>query len=94
MITLRKNEVGVPIEVDTSLDLASATLTKLLVKKPRGASVEWTNVTVDDTSIVYVTAAGDLDQKGVYRIAAYVEFAGGVERTGAAANFAVEERFD
>jgi hypothetical protein len=94
MATLRKNEIGVPIEVDTGLDLSAATVTKLLVRKPGEGPVEWADVTVDDTSIVYVTVAGDLDKKGEYRVAAYVEFAGGVERTGATARFTVEERFD
>lgn len=94
MATLRKNEVGVPLHVDTSLDLSTATVKKLLVQKPKGGAVEWTDVTVDGTSIVYVTKAGDLDQKGEYRIAAYVEFAGGVERVGVAARFTVEERLD
>lgn len=94
MATLRKNEIGVPIEVDTTLDLSAATLTKLVVQKPRGAPVDWTGGTVSDTRITYVTQAGDLDQKGEYKIAAYVEFTGGVQRVGAAARFTVEERLD
>jgi hypothetical protein len=94
MATLRKNEVGVPIKVNTSIDLITATVKKLLVNKPRGGFTEWTGVTVDGTSIVYVTKGGDLDQVGDYKIAAHVEFAGGIQRRGATAHLIVKEVFD
>ncbi len=94
MATLRKNEVGVPIRINTGLDLTSATDKKLLIRKPRGAFVEWTNVTIDGTYITHVTEAGDLDQTGEYRIVAHVEFVGGVQRMGSTARLTVEDVFD
>jgi hypothetical protein len=95
MATLRKNEVGVPLRVETTLDLSQATATSLRVRKPRNALVVWTDGTVDGSAITYITKAGDLDVVGEYTIVAHVEFdGGGQSRDGPPATINVKEVFD
>lgn len=94
MATLRKNEVGVPLRVETTLDLSAASSTKLRVRKPDGKLVDWTDGTVDGSAITYLTKAGDLDKVGPYVIVAHVEYASGAERDGPPATLNVKEVFD
>ena len=94
MATVRKNEVGVPLKVDTGRDLSEVTAKKLLVNKPRGGCVEWTDVTVDGTSIAYTTKGGDLDQAGRYTVVPYIELSGGIKRMGPPAYLIVKDLFE
>lgn len=94
MATVRKNEVGVPLRVETTFDLSEVTAKKLRVRKPRGALAEWTDVTVDGSTLNYITKAGDLNQKGEYRIVASIELAGGIVREGPPALLIVKEVFE
>jgi hypothetical protein len=60
--------------VNTGLDnLAEATLTKIVYRKPSGAVGFWPS-SVDNTSLVYELADGDLDEAGNWQIQAHVEF--------------------
>ena len=67
--------VGLIINVDTGIDLTAATATKLLVRKPSGEEVEWAAVVTtdpfgDSTRLRYITAVGDLDEEGFYKVQA------------------------
>jgi bacillopeptidase F (M6 metalloprotease family) len=52
------------------LDMSTATITELVVRKPSGDEVIW-DATVDGTSheiLKYVTVDGDLDESGSYLV--------------------------
>jgi hypothetical protein len=61
-----------PDELGT-IDISTASTLKILVQKPDKTEVEWTATQYQDTTkIEYSTVDGDLDQKGTYKIQAYV----------------------
>jgi len=74
--------VGTEIVVDTEEDISTATVLKLLVKKPCGAEVEWVgelgppNTVGVYTTIKYVVATGDWDTAGWWTVQAYVAMPG------------------
>lgn len=70
-VKVYKGAIGLLIEVETGVDLSDATEVKLKVKKPSGATVEWTGV-ASGTKIQYNTQSGDLHESGLYLIQAYV----------------------
>lgn len=89
---LFKDNVGVQFTVDTEIDLSTATVKKLIVKKPSDKYVEWTDTSVvDTTKIRYTTVAIDLDESGEYAIAAYVEFGSTSKHYGETVKFKVYE---
>lgn len=67
-----QNDEGTLIRVNTYSDLSSATVTKIKVQKPSGASAEW-NGSPNGTYVEYTTVSGDLDEVGAYVIYVYVE---------------------
>lgn len=74
--------VGLPIEVDVvddegqAIDLTTASVKKIRLKKPGEASALKEATLVGANRLRYVTADGDLDAAGEYRYQAYVEMAG------------------
>jgi len=79
-----------------SIDITGATDTKMLVKKPDGTVVEWDadilTVAGETKYLRHFTVAGDLDQKGRYRIQAYLSISGWTGR-GETATFKVYDAF-
>ena len=88
-----QNDVGVRLEIDTGVDLSTATVKKLTVKKPDGSLVEWTNTTTSGTKIIYVSEVGDFSMTGKHHVAAYVEFPSS-KHTGETFIIQVYTRFD
>lgn len=88
-----KNAIGVDIKVSTGKTMSGATLMQLLVKKPDGTEVVWTTTTASGTTIIYKTAAGDLNQSGVYVIQAYVEWGDVSKHYGEATTFKIFEKY-
>jgi hypothetical protein len=75
-------DVGTEILIDTGSDISTATVLKLLVKKPCGSTTEWTgelgppNTVGVYTRIKYVVRQGDWDMAGWWNVQAYVEMPG------------------
>ena len=78
------------------MDITGATGTKMLVKKPDGTTVEWDadvlTVSGETKYLRHYTVAGDLDQKGRYRIQAYLTISGWTGR-GETNTFRVYDAF-
>ena len=94
MTTIYRNSIGVRFVVDTKMDLSTATLTALLIKKPT-ETVTW-NTTIQDATngiIYYDTIANDLDEEGIYVLQSYVE-SGTSRFYGEAVKFHVRNKFD
>lgn len=56
-------------------DLASASVTRILYKKPNETTGYWA-ATVSGNDLVYNVSSGDIDQKGVWEFQAYIEVGG------------------
>ena len=64
--------IGTVIDLDTEVDISTATSAKISVLKPDDTEVEWAG-TIEGTTVVrYTTNANDLDQEGVWRLQALV----------------------
>jgi len=63
-------DTGTVIELDAGVDLSSQTSIMIVVKKPDGSETTWSAAvkSSDPTKCYHITAAGDLDQAGVYRL--------------------------
>ncbi len=88
-----KGDVGTEILLDTSSDLTDATNTKIRCKKPDGTTVEWAATIKETTKLSYITAAGDLDQAGMYRVQASLTL-GSWSGLGETASFKILETFE
>jgi len=81
--TIYQGMIGVGVRLDTGIDLSTATLLEIRVKKPSNTFVTWpatvytyldgSGNTVTTQSITYTTVEGDLDELGEYILQAYVE---------------------
>lgn len=85
-------DIGTEIIVDTCVDISTATVTNLLIRKPDGTSHTWVGVIYNTQYIKYVVVADDFDQTGEYRLQAYVEMPSWQGR-GDTARFQVSEQF-
>jgi hypothetical protein len=70
-----KNQGYYTITLDTGLDLTSATVTRILYKKPNGVKGYFT-ATKSGTSLTYQCSNADLDVSGNWQFQAYVEIGG------------------
>jgi len=68
-----KNDIDIPIIIDTKEDLTTATKISIKVRKPDGTDFEWIGTLYQTTKIKYMTVDGDLDQAGTYKIQGYAE---------------------
>lgn len=84
MTKVYTGDVGTEIVLDCGVDVSTATVRKILVKKPGGAAAEWPAVADGTNRIKYVTVAGDLDTTGTWYLQAYVEMPGWQGRGGTA----------
>ena len=82
-MTVYAGDIGTEFRLDTELDLTTATLVAIKVKKPDGSTDTWTGTVYDTTKVKYVTVAEDIpdDLPGTYQLQAYVEI-GGFEGCG------------
>lgn len=70
------NQTLTPLELDTGRsDLGTATVKKILFKKPSGSTGEWI-ATVSGTKLQYVFVDGDLNEVGYWRVRTYLEISG------------------
>lgn len=70
-------DIDTAIDLDTEIDLTSATLLKIKALKPDGTEVEWTATLSGTTVVRYRTVADDLDQEGTWRLQALVTIGAG-----------------
>ncbi len=63
--------------------LASASVTRILYKKPNGTTGYWT-ATVSGTKLIYNVQNGDIDINGTWKFQSYIE-AGGLKGFGSVA---------
>ena len=68
-----KNDVGTAIILDTTEDISTQTVLKILYKKPSGTEGEWTGAVYQTTKARYITVSGDLSEKGLWYLQVYVE---------------------
>lgn len=65
-------DIGTLISLDVGESIATATVAKLVVKKPSGATVVWVG-SPNATAIEYTVIASDLDEEGDWTVQGYVE---------------------
>jgi len=73
---------SVTITLSTSIDLTDYTEARIKYEKPDKTTGYWTPDTVLSTVMSYDTNTDTLDQKGTWRLQAYVVFAGDVRLHG------------
>ena len=66
-------DVGTEIALDCGTALSTASVRRIIAKKPNGTRVTWTAVADGTNGIKYVTQANDLDVAGTWQLQAYVE---------------------
>lgn len=67
-------DVGTEIILDCVIDISTATVLKIFVRKPDStATVEWNAVAEGTTKIKHVAADGDLNYPGTYTVQAYIK---------------------
>lgn len=77
--TVFKNQSLLSIILDTkNTDLASATVKKIIFKKPKGQKGEYVATVVDETKLRYDFQPGDIDQAGMWKFQAHIEIGGKV----------------
>lgn len=91
-----RGDIGIKIVLNTEADLSDATTAKIIVKKPSGAEVEWIANFEDRIAgkISYTTTNNDLDEVGVYKLQAYVEFTNGTKLYGETAEMVVFDKYE
>lgn len=66
-------DVGTEIILDCGVDITSASVVKILVRKPGVPGVsEWVGTIEGTTQVKYTTKAGDLNAAGLYLLQAHV----------------------
>lgn len=72
-----QNQGLLAIKLDTGTNVTSASVKRILYKKPDGTSGYWTASSVEnDTILVYNFIDTDLDQTGVWTFQAFVTISG------------------
>lgn len=70
------------------LDISTATVKSIIVKKPNGTTTTYTAIFLTDGTdgkIYYDTVAGDLDSAGTYKTQGQISIDGGVYRSSVSA---------
>ena len=98
MPKLYQNEVGVAIDLDTKLPVATLALAQtqtIEVKLPDATTTSWTADIIADTSkIRHVIISGQLAQTGEYLLQAKLTFAGGTVVRGDTVSVTVFPNFE
>lgn len=77
MITgVKAGDYGTRIFLDCEDDLSTATDQIIQAFRPDGLSVSW-SAAIDGTGVAYTTQAGDIDQRGDWRLRVQVTFPSG-----------------
>lgn len=71
-----KGNIGTRLILDVGVDISAATVRKIKAMPPSGTEKEWTAQAEGTTAIRYTTTTvGDLDEAGLWTLAAYIETA-------------------
>lgn len=74
MTAIFVGDVGTEFILDCGVDISTATVRKIIVRKPvTGQRVEWNAVAEGTNSIKYVTVDGDISAAGIMTVQAYIE---------------------
>ena len=87
------NEIGTEVVIDCGEDISMSTVHTLLVRKPDGATVEWSASIYQSNFLLYTVVSGDFDQEGEYAIQPYLTLPGWLGR-GQTVKFYVYGLFD
>ena len=93
MAKIYVNTIGLPIYLDTDIDLTGAVLLAIKVRKPSGSETTWVGSKYGDKEIVYTTLSGDLDEPGTYDLQSYVQLATGFLGPGETVTLKIYPRF-
>lgn len=85
-------DIGIALNLETGIDVTTATVTKILYRKPSGTTGAWTAST-SSTTVSYQTSTNDLDESGVWELQAYIEI-GALKVRGSIAKLRVVEALD
>lgn len=69
-------DTGTIIKLDCGVDISTATVHNIVVRKPNGTKVTWTGTVSGASTIIYITQAGDLDIAGTWHFQAFVTMPG------------------
>lgn len=78
------NEIGIPVIVETGIDLTGASVWLIHINKPSGSKKDWIGIPDDDPKsglLRYTTVQNDLDQAGDYKVQAEVQWKSGATIT-------------
>jgi hypothetical protein len=64
------------LKFDTGLNLAAATVLKILFERPDGTAGFWAVTVIDGTKLVYNVLETDINIAGNWQLQSYVEIAG------------------
>ena len=73
MTTVFVGDVGTEISLDCGVDVSTATIRNIVVRKANGSKITWGAVADGTNAIKHVTILGDLDAPGAWKLQAYVE---------------------
>lgn len=66
-------EVGTNLIYDTGIDISQASKVLIKVRQPDGKIVEWVATVFQLTKLRHISAQGELDLPGIYKIQTYIE---------------------
>lgn len=92
MTKIYQGAVGVPVILDTYVDISSASARSIQVLKPDGATVEWGATLSGTTAVQYVLQSNDIVSPGEYLLQAKVTL-GAITSRGETAKLIVSENF-
>ena len=76
MSTVFAGDVGTEIVLDCGVDTTAATVRSVVARKPNGEKVTWNALQEGTNSIKHITASGDLNMSGPWKLQAYIEIPG------------------
>ena len=76
MTTVFVGDVGTEISLDCGVDVSTATVRNIVVRKQNGGKLTWGAVADGTNAVKHVTILGDLDAPGSWKLQAYVEMPG------------------
>ena len=82
MNTVFVGDEGTELILDCGVNISTATVRKIVAKRPGGSKAEWSAVASGTDAIKYVVQTGDLNVAGNWELQAYVEMPGWKGRGG------------
>jgi hypothetical protein len=72
-MSVAQKDIGVQFQLNTGINIATATTANIHYRKPSGTTGSFTGATASGTHVVYTTTdATQLDEAGVWELQAYV----------------------